>query len=270
MTARTQREFAKAIRLDILDMVHRAGSEGAHLGGCLSLVEILTVLYHDLLRYDPQRPNWEYRDRVILSKAHGSIALYAAMHQAGILSDEQIQQPLYGKETFLYKHSVRNTVYGLEMSGGSLGQGLPFAVGVAIALRRKRNCNSRVYAILGDGECNEGSIWEAAALAGHLALNNLTVVVDKNQLQLDGATRDILNMDNMAQRWSAFGFDVVEVPGHDCERLLRAFQKTHNGPLAVIANTVKGNGISFAAGNYAWHNNHLTDELYKKALEETV
>lgn len=261
------KQFSQCVRRDILDMVHRAGSEGAHLGGCLSLVEILSVLYTEILRYDPKVPDWKFRDRVILSKAHASIALYAAMHAAGIYSDKEICQPLYGKETFLYKHSKRNLEHGLEMSGGSLGQGFPFAVGIALALNVQEN-DSRVYAIVGDGECNEGSIWEAAALAGHHKLRNLMVIIDKNQQQLDGNTKDIVNMENMDARWNAFGFKTCTVNGHDYHELLEAFQAPHTGPLAVIANTIKGNGISFVRLNQKWHANVLTDELYQKALGE--
>lgn len=261
-------QFSHCMRLDILDMVHRAGKEGAHLGGCLSLVEILTVLYSEILHYDPKRTDWELRDRVILSKAHASIALYAAMHAAGIYSDEEIRQPLYGKDTFLYKHSRRNLAHGLEMSGGSLGQGLPFAVGIALALLTKGNTSSQVYVILGDGECNEGSIWEAAALAVHHKLTNITVVIDKNQQQLDGYTKDIIDMDNMEERWKAFGFKTYIADGHNYQELLKAFQIPHAQPLAIIANTIKGKGISFAQLNQKWHANYLTDELYQKALEE--
>ena len=256
------------MRRDILDLCYRAGEEGAHLGGCMSLVEILTVLYCEILRYDPKKLDWEYRDRLILSKAHASIALYAAMHAARIYSDEEIRQPLYGSETFLYKHSRRNPSHGLEMSGGSLGQGLSFGVGIALALITRGNMDARVYVIVGDGECNEGSIWEAAALAGHHRLSNLTVIIDKNQLQLDGHTKDIINMDNMEERWNAFGFCARTVDGHNCEELLAAMQAPHAGPLAVIANTVKGHGISFAEGNWKWHHNYLTDLLYQEAFKE--
>lgn len=267
---RTERlgAFAQGMRRDIVEMVYRAGDEGAHLGGCLSLVDILTVLYNGLLRYDPTRPYWEGRDRVVLSKAHASIGLYAAMHQAGLITDEEFALPLYGEETFLYKHSRRNIVHGIEMSGGSLGQGLPFALGIALALQRKGNRESRVYAILGDGECNEGSVWEAAALAGHLKQANLSVIVDKNGLQLDGPTREILNMDNMAERWKAFGFDAVTVDGHDWMALSEALAYISDRPRAIIAVTVKGYGISFAENNVDWHDNVLTEELYRQAREE--
>lgn len=260
-------DFARGMRRDIVELVHRAGSEGAHLGGCLSLVDILTVLYSGVLRCDRACPGWEGRDRVVLSKAHASIALYAAMHQAGQLSDAEFALPLYGKDTFLYKHAKRNVAHGLEMSGGSLGQGLPFAVGIAIALKSK-GCDSRVYAILGDGECNEGSVWEAAALAGHLKLDNLTVIVDKNGLQLDGFTHDVLNMDNMAERWQAFGFRAIDVNGHDHTQLYRALTEKAGGPVAVIAHTVKGKGVTFAENNVDWHDNVLTDTLYQQAMKE--
>lgn len=260
--------FSKGMRRDIVDLVYHAGSEGAHLGGCLSLVDILTVLYCEFLKYNPRKPDWEGRDRVVLSKAHASIGLYAAMHMAGLLSDAEIALPLYGDETFIYKHSERNIAHGIEMSGGSLGQGLPFALGIALALRKKGNHESRVYAILGDGECNEGSIWEAAALAGHLKQTNLTVIIDKNGLQLDGATNEIINMDNMEERWRAFGFDAVTVDGHNYEDLSKAFAKISDQPKAIIAQTVKGRGVSFAENNIDWHDNVLTDILYHQAKEE--
>lgn len=260
-------DFARGMRRDIVELVHRAGSEGAHLGGCLSLVDILTVLYNGVLRYDRDLPGWEERDRVVLSKAHASIALYAAMHRAGQLSDAEFALPLYGQNTFLYKHAKRNVAHGLEMSGGSLGQGLPFAVGIAVALKRKKT-DSRVYAILGDGECNEGSVWEAAALAGHLQLDNLTVIIDKNGLQLDGFTRDVLNMDNLSERWRAFGFHTVDADGHDHAQLYRALSEKSDGPTAIVAHTVKGKGVSFAENNVDWHDNVLTDALYRQALQE--
>ena len=268
MNQKQMESFSKGMRRDIVELVYRAGSEGAHLGGSLSLVDILTVLYCEFLRYDPRKPDWEGRDRVVLSKAHASIGLYAAMHMAGLLSDTEISLPLYGDETFLYKHSERNIAHGIEMSGGSLGQGLPFALGIALALWKKGNRESRVYAILGDGECNEGSIWEAAALAGHLKQTNLTVIIDKNGLQLDGATEEIINMDNMEERWKVFGFDAITVDGHSYEDLSKAFAKISDRPKAVIAQTLKGRGVSFAENNVDWHDNVLTDMLYKQAKEE--
>ncbi len=268
MSPKSMEKFARGMRLDIVELVYRAGKEGAHLGGCLSLVDILTVLYCKFLRFDVKNPAWELRDRLILSKAHASIGLYAAMHQAGLLSDEQIALPLYGDETFLYKHSRRDVSHGIEMSGGSLGQGLSFALGIALALQRKGNNQSRVYAIVGDGECNEGSIWEAAALAGHLHQKNLTVIVDKNGLQLDGSTREILNMDNMDERWRAFGFDAKVVDGHDREAISSALAEQSEKPVAVIAQTIKGKGVSFAENNVDWHDNVLTEELYAQALRE--
>lgn len=267
MNEQEMTRFSQGMRRDIVELVYRAGNEGAHLGGCLSLVEILTVLYTCVLRYDPQRPDWDLRDRVIISKNHSSIALYAAMHQAGLISDEEIKLPLYGERTFLYKHSRRDVSHGIEISGGSLGQGLSFAEGIAIALRRKGN-DARVYAVVGDGECNEGAIWEAASLAGHLALDNLTVIVDKNGLQLDGATKDIVNMDNMEERWRAFGFDAVTVDGHSYLQLKAAFTGRSGKPRAIVAETVKGKGVSFAEGNVDWHDNVLTDALYRQAIEE--
>lgn len=259
------------MRVDILDMCHRCGAEGAHLGSCMSLVEILAVLYTQVFRATPLDPHDEKRDRLFISKGHGSIAMYAAMRQAGILSNEEIQLPLMGDQTFLFKHSARLPEKGIESSSGSLGQGLSLGIGTCLGLKLKGNTDSRVYVIIGDGECNEGSIWEAALFAGARKLKNLTVIIDKNRLQLDGETAKILDMDDIAQKWAAFGFQTIDIDGHNPQEVLSALRvKANDKPIAIIAHTVKGHGVLFAENNVEWHQKHLTDELYEKAMEEEM
>lgn len=256
-----------AAKGDILRLCRRAGSVGAHLGGCLSLAEILTVLYTRHLRFDPENPLWDARGRFVLSKGHGGIAQYAAMHQAGILTDAEMAKSVLGEDTVLYKHPQRNPLRGIEFSGGSLGQGLAFAVGEAMAVRQK-GFFARVYALVGDGELNEGSIWEALAVAGHQELSNLTVIVDVNGLQLDGFTKDVQRADDLAARFSAFGFAVLSVDGHDVSALDEAFLFTSARPTAILAKTKKGHGVSFAEDNADWHSRVLTDAEYAIACRE--
>lgn len=265
------RGVAEDIRYDVLTMCHTCGKEKGHLGGCMSAVEILTTLYcHEtnLIKANLGEIAWEDRDRIILSKGHASLAMYSAMKHAGIVSQEMIEGDIRGENSILYRHSKRNTDYAIEYTSGSLGLGLGFGIGVLEGLKRKNN-NAKVYVIVGDGECNEGSIWESAAYAGSKGLENLVVIVDYNKLQLDGFTKDIINFDNMAERWAAFGFETVVADGHDFESLIAAFAHEHkNKPLAIIANTVKGKGISFAENKVEWHGNYLDDASYYIAIDE--
>lgn len=252
------------MKIDIVTLCHRCGESGAHLGGCMSLVEILAVLYTKILHIDLDH---QCADKVILSKAHASIAQYAAMKQAGLISESDFSLPMIGEDTFMFKHSRRNPARHIEMSGGSLGNGFPFAVGLAWSMLRQRTIG-HVYTVIGDGECNEGTIWESAGIVGHLGLTNLTVIVDKNGLQLDGYTKDIQGVNDMADRWRAFGFDAIEINGHHIQEIEDAFNQRTTLPKAIIANTVKGHGISFAQDNVEWHQNFVTDALWKQAMDE--
>ena len=262
-------EMTRNMRLDIIKMCYRLGENAGHLGGCLSLVELLAVLYSEILNFEKDNPKAENRDRIIMSKGQGSIALYAAMHQSGVIRSLNEVGDLLGDNNVYYKQSVRNMAYGIEFSSGSLGQGLAYATGIAWALKWKGNQSSKVYVFLGDGECDEGSVWEAASLASHLKLNNLVVVVDKNDLQIDGFTRDINNMDRMAERWQAFGFDISVINGHDLKEIYQAYMEAEKTrPQAIIAETVKGKGVHFAENERDWHQNVLTYELYKQALHD--
>ncbi|WP_251391952.1 transketolase [Mediterraneibacter agrestimuris] len=257
------------MKKDILDLCHRSGKGKAHLGGCMSLVEILAVLYTDIMYLGAYNDVDAKRDRLILSKGHGALALYAALRQAGKITEQEMQLPVRGEKTFLYRHPKMNLRKGIEVSSGSLGLGLPYGVGIAYALKKKYAvATPKVFVILGDGECNEGAVWEAAALAASLNLENLTVIVDKNNLQLDGSTKDIVDMRNLSEKWQSFGFYTLNVDGHSCEKLAAAFHKKSTLPKAVIADTVKGKGISFAENRVEWHDNYLSDTLYEIAQRD--
>lgn len=260
-------EISKKMRKDILGMCYRCGENKAHLGGCLSMVEILTVLYTEVINLK-RVVRWEERDRFIVSKGHGGIALYAALHQIGILTDYEVQAEMRGDKTITYRHPKRNTDKGIECSSGSLGMGLSYGIGLLCAFERKDNFYSKVYVMLGDGECNEGAIWEGAMYAAHKKMKNLVVIIDKNGLQLDGKTSDIMNMDNMGEKWEAFGFDVRVIDGHNYTDIYEALVKPSHLPIAIIAQTVKGKGISFAENKVEWHDNFLSKELYELGLLE--
>jgi transketolase len=261
------RNASKQMRIDVIRMTRHSGNIGAHIGGSLSMIEIMAVLYNGVIKFKKDDTTWEGRDRFILSKGHGVMAQYAAMKSIGLLSDDDLMT-FKNNETRLYAHPSMNLQIGIEFSSGSLGQGLSLGVGTALALRKKNNYSSHVYVLVGDGECNEGQIWEAAMAASHFKLNNLTVIVDKNKLQYDGETADVMNMDNFAAKWSAFGFETLTVDGHSVEQLLVAFRTGTNKPKAIIAETVKGKGVSFMENNPAWHNNRLTEDQYKQAMAE--
>lgn len=258
---------AQEIRYDILRMGLKTGSNGAHFGGGLSLVEIMAVLYLSVMRVDSSRPRWQERDRFILSKGHGAMAFYAALKQLGFVTDEELMT-FKSNNTFLYGHPSMNLDKGIEFSSGSLGLGLALGAGTAMGLRKRGNNTSRVFVLMGDGECDEGSVWESAASAAHFGLSNLVAIVDKNGLQYDGPTREILNMDCMAEKWESFGWQTRVVDGHNLSELLEALDRFEGKPTVVIANTVKGKGISFMEHNPAWHHNRLTqaqfDELTAK------
>lgn len=258
---------AKQIRRDIIDMTYATGNVGAHLGGSLSMVESLAALYAGILRYDIDNPEWEQRDRVILSKGHAALALYPAMVQAGILSREDLSS-FKQDGSKLGGHPSLNGLSGIEFASGSLGQGLSLGVGVGLALKRKQNFTSRIFVFLGDGECDEGSVWEAAASAAHFGLKNLVAIVDENQIQYDGYTVDVMSMTPSEKKWQDFGWEVRKVNGHDVEAMLEAFSYSGEKPLVILAQTVKGKGISFMENNWRYHNARLSKEQYEQAIVE--
>lgn len=258
---------ANQIRRDIIDMTFATGNIGAHLGGSLSMSEMLAALYVGCLRYDKNDNQWEERDRVILSKGHAALALYPAMVQAGILDRARLDE-FKKNGSQLSGHPSLNGLKGIEFASGSLGQGLSLGVGVCLALKRKHNNVSRAFVFLGDGECDEGSVWEAAASAAHFELNNLIAIIDTNKIQYDGDTNDILSMSPMAEKWKAFGWNVIELDGHNVEALVDAYNTKSVSPLVIIANTVKGKGISFMENNWRFHNSRLSKNQYEQAIAE--
>ncbi len=259
--------LAKEIRKDILNMALAAGAQGAHLGGALSCVEILTALYGYQMRKKIENPYWEERDRLIFSKGHGALAYYSALAEVGYFDKNELAS-YKSNETFLYGHPSLNMERGIEFSSGSLGQGVSLGVGTALALRAKENHNSSVYVIVGDGECNEGSVWEALMSAAHFKLNRLTVIVDKNGLQYDGMTENVMNLGNLVEKFRSFGFYTNEIDGHNIGSLCESLGEISEKPKAIIANTVKGKGISFMEGNPKWHSSRLSQSQYDTAMKE--
>jgi len=254
------------MRLDILKMAVAAGDSGLHFGGTLSLIEIIASLYFYNMNFSKDTYRTDLRDRLILSKGHGIPAVYAGLRQLDIISEEDLYT-FKNDVTDLYGHPSMNEKLGIEFSSGSLGQGLSLAVGSAIALK-KRNSFSRIYVILGDGECNEGSVWEAALSATHYKLNNIMAIIDRNHLQYDGDTEKVMSMGFLEDKFRSFGWETYVIDGHNLKSCCEAFNKRSDKPIAIIADTIKGKKISFMENNPKWHHNRLTEQQYQKALEE--
>jgi transketolase len=248
-------------------MVYAGGS--GHPGGSLSAVEILAALYLRVMRHDPANAQWPDRDRFILSKAHSVPVLYAFLAECGYLSTEELSTFRH-LNSRLQGHSKAGSVPGVEMSGGSLGQGLSYSIGQCLAARLD-NRDYRVYCLLGDGEQDEGQVWEAAMAASHYGLANLTAIIDRNGVQNDGHVRDIMRQDPLPDKWQAFGWSVQEVEGHDFGAVIRALEgakSTATGPSAIIAYTVKGKGVSFMEDTHVWHGKAPTADERERALAE--
>ncbi len=261
------RDRATTIRRLIVEMLAEAGS--GHPGGSLSAVEIVTALYFGgVLRYYPARPEWPERDRFILSKGHGVPVQYAAMAEAGFFPHEELKT-LRKIDSRLQGHPVLGATPGIEASTGSLGQGLSIGLGAALAARMDRK-DYRVFVLLGDGECQEGQVWEAAMAAGHYRPHNLVAIVDYNKFQLDGAITDILALEPFAEKWRSMGWQVRELDGHSLPEVLAGLDWAlgQEGPACLIAHTVKGKGVSFMEGENAYHGVAPTEEELAKALAE--
>ncbi len=246
-----------------------AEAASGHPGGSLSAVEIVTALYFGgFLRYDPENPEWDGRDRFILSKGHGVPVQYAALAEAGFLPHSELKS-LRKINSRLQGHPVLGTAPGIEASTGSLGQGLSIALGMALAARMDKS-GVRIFCLLGDGECQEGQVWEAAMAAGHHRPDNLIAIVDYNKFQLDGATNDIVSIEPFAEKWRAFGWAVREIDGHDLGEVMDALDWSlgATGPACIVAHTVKGKGVSFMEGENAYHGVAPTEEEMAKALGE--
>lgn len=250
------------LRKRIVQLAHKAGKNGAHVGGSLSCVDALYVLF-SLIKYE--KSDIEQRDRFILSKGHAALALYCVLEEKGILTSEDADSfEMNGSPYFA--HAKRNIDKGIEFSGGSLSLGFSYGVGVAIACKNKE-LDNKVYILLGDGECNEGLVWEAAMSASNYNLDNLVVIVDKNGIQSDGFTSDVLFIGSLKNKFEAFGFKTIEINGHSVEEIEVALKTEHNGvPLAIISNTIKGHGVSSMENDRKWHHGVVTDEILKIAL----
>ena len=261
------KEMAKKLRRHVITMIATAGS--GHPGGSLSAADIITALYFRVLRHDPENPQWSERDRFILSKGHAAPILYAALAEAGYFPVAELAT-LRKLDSRLQGHTDRNLTPGVEMSAGSLGLGLSFAIGVALAARLDSK-TYRTYALLSDGECEEGQTWEAALAAAHFNLDNLTAMVDCNGIQLSGRTCDIMNIEPLIRKWQAFGWHVIDIDGHNIDEILAAFpkaKKMKGKPTVITARTIKGKGVSFMENNVAFHGKAPTREEAEKALRE--
>ena len=260
------KSIARKLRRNIVTMVAEAGS--GHPGGSLSAVEIVTAHYFEVLRHRPDEPSWPERDRFILSKAHACPVLYAALAEAGYFPEEELKT--FRKVNSRLQGHAHIKTPGVEMSGGSLGQGLSFGVGTALAARLDGR-QSRTYVLMGDGECDEGQVWEAAMSAAHFKLDNLVAIVDRNGIQNDRWTSEVMELEPLPAKWQAFGWNTLEIDGHDLSQVLAALNKageTKGQPTSIIARTVKGKGVSFMENNPAFHGKAPSTEQLAIALEE--
>ena len=261
------KQKAIELRKGIITMIYNAQS--GHPGGSLSAIDMLVGLYYHKLRIDPKNPMWQDRDRFVLSKGHCSPAIYAVLADKGYFPKSELDG--YRKiDRLLQGHPELNTP-GIDFAGGALGQGICFALGIALACRLdKRNCN--VYTMIGDGECQEGAVWESSMAAAFHGLDNLIVILDKNQVQQTGKVSDIMDIGNAALKWRAFGWNVIDINGHDIVQIVKALDNAsklkNKKPTIIISNTIKGKGVSFMELNHKFHGKAPNEEEYKKAMNE--
>lgn len=261
-------QIARQVRKDIIEMLAEAGS--GHPGGSLSACDIVVALYFSVMRHNPQDPQWRERDRFILSKGHSCPAMYACLARAGYFPVEELNT-LRKMGSRLQGHpSKADGLPGIEVSTGSLGQGLSVANGIGLGLRLDR-IDARVYCLMGDGEIEEGQIWEAAMAAAHYHLDNLCGVVDNNELQIDGRIEEIMNPNPITEKWKAFGWNTIEIDGNRMEEILKAFdeaKRIRGRPTVIIARTIKGKGVSFMENVVEWHGKAPSKEEAKLALKD--
>ena len=260
------KKLTKEIRKNILKLSLAAGASSSHFGGSLSTVELLATLYNSVLKFNISDPLWDDRDRFILSKGHACLGYYSVLCEKGFFDKKDLN--FFEKnESFLLGHPVINKMKGIEFSNGSLGMGLSLGVGVAIAAKKKGK-NYKVFVLIGDGECNEGSVWEASMSAPHYKLNNLTAILDNNSLQQTGSNNEIMTSKNLADKWRSFNWDVKEIDGHDIGQILETFNQETEKPKLILAKTIKGKGFSFSENNNDWHHKILTKNQYEEAIKE--
>ena len=259
--------IARKLRRHTINMISAAGS--GHPGGSLSAADIVTALYFDIMKHDPANPHWPDRDRFILSKGHAAPVLYAALAECGYFPFDWLTT-LRKTGTCLQGHTDSLLTPGVDVSAGSLGQGLSIGIGMALAARLD-NKDYRTYVLLGDGECDEGQVWEAAMFAPNYQLDNLTAIVDFNTLQLDGFTRDIMNLEPFLAKWAAFKWEVIEINGHDMQQIIDAIRQAKavkGKPTVIVAHTIKGKGVSYMENNVDFHGKAPTKTETEIALKE--
>lgn len=265
MKLKKLKALSEEIRREILTMAYQSG--GCHLGCSLGIVDILIALYFKILHNNPKKPFLESRDRFLLSKGHAASALYAVLAKRGFFPKSRLSAYLKDGSK-LAGHVTLGSLPGIEATSGSLGHGLSIGIGMSLAIKYY-NLPSRVYVLIGDGECAEGSIWEGFNFAGHHKINNLICILDNNNLQITGKGTDILNSLPFEDKFKGFGWDVKSVNGHDISAMLKALQpQVLVKPLVIIANTIKGKGVSFMENKIEWHGKCPTDEEYKLAMRE--
>jgi len=258
---------ANNIRRHIIKTAYECGVN-AHIGGALSFVEIIATLYTFILNCTDKKLEYDKRDKFILSKGHGVLGLYCTLYEFGIISEDMLRT-FQQNGSDLAAHPVMNLELGIESSNGSLGQGLSMGVGLALSAKKK-NKPYKTYVLAGNGECNEGAIWEAAMSASQYKLDNLTLLIDNNYLQSDGWSKEIMNINSFARCFDSFGWQTFEIDGHSIPQIYDALtrEKLPGKPVCIVANTIKGKGISFMENKNEWHHNRLTKELYEQAMSE--
>lgn len=259
-------EKAIKIRIDLLNMIYE--SKTGHTGGSLSCSDILVALFYGVIKHDPSKPKWEERDRFVLSKGHSVEGYYCILADLGYFPKDELKT--YSKFGSKYIGHPNNKIPGIEMNTGSLGHGLSISVGMALA-SKMQGFKYRVYTLMGDGEQAEGSVWEAAMSAAHYKLDNLVAIVDRNKLQISGCTENVMALDCLEEKWKSFGWEVLSVDGHDIARLVDAFSKVpfvSGKPTLIMANTIKGKGVSFMENTAHWHHGVPTAEQLEQALKE--
>ena len=260
-------ERAKVIRRHVVRMIAKAGS--GHPGSSLSTVDLLVALFYNKLKHNPQQPAWPDRDRFVMSKGHGCPALYAILAEMGYFSVDKLDT-LRQFGSILQGHPCMKTTPGIEISGGSLGQGLSVGLGIALAAKLDKK-DYRTYVMLGDGEIEEGQVWEAAMAASHYKADNLCAIIDQNGLQIDGFIHEIMSSHPIPDKWRGFGWHVIEIDGHDYKAILSAYdeaEKIKGRPTVIVAKTIKGKGVSFMENQVDWHGKAPTKEEAERALAE--
>ena len=259
---------ADDIREDIIKMLEHAGS--GHSAGPLGLADIFTALYFDIMKYDPKKPDWEERDILLLSNGHCVPVRYATMAHAGFFEKRELMT-LRKFGSRLQGHPERTRLPGLENTSGPLGCGISQAAGMSLAMRMDKTTHRYIYVVLGDGEQDEGNIWEAAMLCGKYKLSNIIAITDRNNIQIDGTTEDVMPLENLKDKWEAFGWHVIEINGNDIEAVIDACamgRAVHNKPVMIIAHTIPGKGVDFMENDYTWHGKPPNHEQELIALKE--